>query len=85
MGDEIRIEKATFESRVANLQAAWKDRKNDAFNGVTSILSVMGKTEEGPYSKSLALHVSGLSVCWVWRVGRRGQWYLGVGRWECGS
>ena len=57
MGDEIKIDKAVFESRLLTLQSIWKDRKStDAFNNVTSILSVMGKTEEGPYSKSLALH-----------------------------
>lgn len=55
--DEVKIDKTTFESRLGALQAAWKDKKSDAFNGVKSILSVMGKTEEGPYSKSLALHV----------------------------
>ena len=60
MGDEIKIDKTTFESRLGALQTAWKDKKSDAFNAVKSILSVMGKTEEGPYSKSLALHV-GLS------------------------
>lgn len=58
MGDEIKLDKATFEARLSALQAAWKDKKIDAFNGVKSILSVMGKSEEGPYSKSLALHVS---------------------------
>ena len=58
MGDEIKIDKTTFEARLSALQAAWKDKKIDAFNGVKSILSVMGKSEEGPYSKSLALHVS---------------------------
>ncbi|KAI5800248.1 FACT complex subunit-domain-containing protein [Peziza echinospora] len=57
MGDEIKIDKAVFENRLLTLQSIWKDRKStDAFNNVTSILSVMGKTEEGPYSKSLALH-----------------------------
>ncbi|KAF8468318.1 FACT complex subunit-domain-containing protein [Kalaharituber pfeilii] len=56
MGDEIKIDKTTFENRLSALQTAWKDKKNDAFSGVKSILSVMGKTEEGPYSKSLALH-----------------------------
>lgn len=62
MGDAIEIDIATFESRLGALQAAWKDKKNDAFNGVKSLLSVMGKTEEGPYSKSLALHVCTLSL-----------------------
>ena len=70
MSDEIKIDKATFESRISSLQTAWKDKKNDAFNGVKCILSVMGRTEDGPYSKSLALHVRKL---WITPPGGLGQ------------
>lgn len=59
MGDEVKIDKALFHARLSNLISLWKDpKKNDVFAGAESILVVMGKTAEGPYSKSLALHVS---------------------------
>lgn len=65
MGDaaEVNIDKQLFHSRLGNLVAAWKDpKKNEVFGGVGSIVVILGKTEEGPYSKSLSLHVS-LSLC----------------------
>lgn len=59
MGDEVKIDKTLFHSRLGSLISLWKDpKKNDVFNGAESIVVVMGKTAEGPYSKSLALHVS---------------------------
>jgi len=58
MGDEVKIDKQVFHSRLGHLISAWKDsKKNEAFAGAGSILVVMGKTEDGPYSKSLSLHV----------------------------
>ena len=59
MGDEVSIDKSLFHSRLGGLVAAWKDpKKADLFGGVGSIVIILGKTVEGPYSKSLALHVS---------------------------
>ena len=58
MGDEVNIDKQLFHTRLGNLISQWKDpKKNEAYGGVGSIVVLMGKTEEGPYSKSLALHV----------------------------
>lgn len=58
MGDEVKIDKQLFHTRLGNLISQWKDpKKNEAYGGVGSIVVLMGKTEEGPYSKSLALHV----------------------------
>lgn len=65
MGDaaEVNIDKQLFHSRLGNLVAAWKDpKKNEVFGGVGSIVVILGKTEEGPYSKSLSLHVCLLFV-----------------------
>lgn len=59
MGDaaEVNIDKQLFHTRLGNLVSAWKDpKKNDVFGGVSSIAVILGKTEEGPYSKSLSLH-----------------------------
>ncbi|KAI5787115.1 FACT complex subunit-domain-containing protein [Geopyxis carbonaria] len=57
MGDEVKIDSALFHTRLGNLLSAWKDPKtNDVFGGAESIVVVLGKTEDGPYSKSLALH-----------------------------
>ncbi|KAL7270396.1 FACT complex subunit spt16 [Rhizina undulata] len=57
MGDDIKIDKQLFHSRLGNLMATWKDpKKNDAFAGVGSMVVILGRTEEGPYSKSLSLH-----------------------------
>jgi len=58
MGDEVRIDKHQFHTRLGNLISTWKDlKKNEAFAGAGSILVLMGKTAEGSYSKSLSLHV----------------------------
>lgn len=68
MGDEVKIDKQVFHTRLGNLLAAWKDtKKNDVFGGAEALLVVLGKTQDGPYSKSLALQVcvSG-GICW-WR------------------
>ncbi|TGZ82797.1 SPT16-domain-containing protein [Ascodesmis nigricans] len=56
MGDEVQIDKQVFHNRLANLIATWKDpKKNDIFGGVEALVIVLGKTQDGPYSKSLAL------------------------------
>jgi len=58
MGDEVSIDKQLFHARLGNLLATWKDKKlNEPFQGVEALLVVLGKTQEGPYSKSLALQV----------------------------
>ena len=58
MSDEVKIDKALFHTRLGHLVSSWKDpKKNDVYAGAGSIVVVMGKTEEGPYSKSLSLHV----------------------------
>lgn len=55
----MKIDKQLFHTRLGNFISTWKDtKKNEAFAGAESIVVVMGKTEEGPYSKSLSLHVS---------------------------
>jgi nucleosome binding factor SPN SPT16 subunit len=59
MGDEVKIDKQLFHTRLSHIISAWKDpKKNEAYTGAGSIVVVLGKTAEGPYSKSLSLHVS---------------------------
>ncbi|EKD20925.1 uncharacterized protein L3040_005860 [Drepanopeziza brunnea f. sp. 'multigermtubi'] len=59
MGD-IKIDKKLFEERLSHFISAWKadKRAGDAlFNGVSSILVVMGKTDESAqFQKNNALH-----------------------------
>lgn len=58
MGDEVKIDKQLFHTRLGHFISTWKDsKKNEAYAGAGSIVVVMGKTEEGAYSKSLSLHV----------------------------
>lgn len=58
MGDEVSIDKQLFHSRLGHLISIWKDKKlNEPFQGAEALLVVLGKTQEGPYSKSLALQV----------------------------
>ena len=58
---EIKIDKALFQERLSHFVSAWKadKRSGDAlFGGSTSILVLMGKTEEGlTFQKNNALHV----------------------------
>lgn len=60
---EIKIDKNLFQERLARFVSAWKTdkRSGDAiFNGVSSILVLMGKTEEtAQFHKNNAIH-----VCW---------------------
>lgn len=63
MADEVKIDKELFHHRLNQLVSAWKSDKrsgNDAlFEGVSSIVIVLGKNEDAPsYQKSNALHVS---------------------------
>jgi nucleosome binding factor SPN SPT16 subunit len=58
MGDEVKIDKQLFHTRLGQFVSTWKDsKKNEGYAGAGSIVVVMGKTAEGPYSKSLSLHV----------------------------
>jgi hypothetical protein len=58
---EIKIDKNLFQERLSHFVAAWKadKRSGDAlFNGATSILVLMGKTEEAAqFQKNNAIHV----------------------------
>ena len=58
---EIKIDKTLFQERLSHFVAAWKadKRSGDAlFNGVSSILVLMGKTEEAAqFQKNNAIHV----------------------------
>ena len=58
---EIKIDKNLFQERLAHFTSAWKTdkRSNDAmFNGASSILILMGKTEESAsFQKNNAIHV----------------------------
>jgi len=60
---EIKIDKNLFQERLSHFVAAWKadKRSGDAlFNGATSILVLMGKTEEAAqFQKNNAIHVRG--------------------------
>jgi hypothetical protein len=58
---EIKIDKNLFQERLSHFYSAWKadKRSGDAvFGGVSSILVLMGKTEESvQFQKNNALHV----------------------------
>ena len=58
---EIKIDKTLFQERLSHFVAAWKadKRSGDAlFNGASSILVLMGKTEEAAqFQKNNAIHV----------------------------
>lgn len=62
MGEEIRIDKATFSNRLSSFYSAWRGDKrsgNTVFGGVGSIVILMGKTEEtNSFQKNNAMHVS---------------------------
>ena len=63
MADEVKIDKAVFNSRLSHLASIWKNDKrqsNDAlFGGVGSIVILMGKNEENVIlHKNNAMHVS---------------------------
>jgi nucleosome binding factor SPN SPT16 subunit len=58
---EIKIDKQLFQERLSHFISAWKadKRGGDAlFNGASSILVLMGKTEEtAQFQKNNAIHV----------------------------
>jgi nucleosome binding factor SPN SPT16 subunit len=58
---EIKIDKTLFQERLSHFVGAWKadKRSGDAlFNGASSILVLMGKTEEAAqFQKNNAIHV----------------------------
>ncbi|KAL1955652.1 hypothetical protein VTO42DRAFT_8197 [Malbranchea cinnamomea] len=60
MGEQIKIDKDLFSSRLSNFYAAWKaDRRsaNQVFGGASSILILMGKAEEtNSFQKNNAMH-----------------------------
>jgi len=62
MGEEIKIDKATFSNRLSGFYSAWRADKrsgNTVFGGVGSIVILMGKTEEAnSFQKNNAMHVS---------------------------
>lgn len=64
MAEEITIDKAAFHDRLGSFLSAWKadKRGGDAlFNGVNSIVVMVGKaTEGGSYNKGTAFQVSKL-------------------------
>ncbi|KAK2787451.1 FACT complex subunit spt16 [Emmonsiellopsis sp. PD_33] len=60
MGEEIKIDKATFSNRLSSFYSAWKADKrssNPVFAGAGSIVILMGKTEEAnSFQKNNAMH-----------------------------
>jgi nucleosome binding factor SPN SPT16 subunit len=67
---EIKIDKTLFQERLSHFIAAWKadKRSGDAlFNGASSILILMGKTEEAAqFQKNNAIHVRIFQVWSPW-------------------
>ena len=66
MGDEVRIDRDTFNNRLYHFVSTWKGDKrqsNDAlFGGVGSIVILLGRNEESlSFQKNNAMHVSATS------------------------
>lgn len=62
MGDEVKIDKDTFNNRLSHFVSTWKGDKrqsNDAlFGGVGSIVVLLGRNEESAsLQKNNAMHV----------------------------
>lgn len=62
MGDEVKIDKDTFNNRLSHFVSTWKGDKrqsNDAlFSGVGSIVILLGRNEESQtFQKNNAMHV----------------------------
>jgi hypothetical protein len=59
---EIKIDTRLFQERISHIATAWKNDirlKEGVFNGVSSMLIMMGKVEDAPeYHKNNAMHVS---------------------------
>lgn len=69
MADEVKVDKETFHNRLNQLVSTWKSDKRQSsdalFGGVSSIVVLMGKTEEQPVlHKSNAFHVR--CSCELW-------------------
>lgn len=63
MGDQIKIDKDLFSKRLSHFYAAWKADKRagtgQLFGGATSILILMGRTDQASsFQKNNAMHVS---------------------------
>ena len=64
MGDEVKIDRDTFNNRLSHFVSTWKGDKrqsNDAlFGGVVSIVVLLGRNEESQsFQKNNAMHVGG--------------------------
>ena len=62
MGDEVKIDRDTFNNRLSHFVSTWKGDKrqsNDAlFGGVGSIVVLLGRNEESQsFQKNNAMHV----------------------------
>ena len=62
MGDEVKIDRETFNNRLSHFVSTWKGDKrqsNDAlFGGVGSIVVLLGRNEESQaFQKNNAMHV----------------------------
>jgi len=68
---EIKIDKELFQERLGQFYKAWKADKHtgDAvFGGASSILVLMGKSEEASmFQKNNAIHVRIHTLLQVWR------------------
>ena len=69
MADEVKVDKETFHNRLNQLVSTWKSDKRQSsdalFGGVSSIVVLMGKTEEQPVlHKSNAFHARLCRECW---------------------
>jgi nucleosome binding factor SPN SPT16 subunit len=67
MGEQIEIDKALFSTRLSSFYSAWKADKrsgsNQVFAGASSILILMGRTEEAnSFQKNNAMHVSAIGI-----------------------
>lgn len=63
MGDEVKIDRDTFNNRLSHFVSTWKGDKrqsNDAlFGGVGSIVVLLGRNEDSQsFQKNNAMHVS---------------------------
>ena len=66
MGDEVKIDRETFNNRLSHFVSTWKGDKrqsNDAlFGGVGSIVVLLGRNEESQsFQKNNAMHVGAIS------------------------
>lgn len=61
MGDEVKIDKDIFQTRLGRLVSSWKADKLKAgeggFNGANSIIILLGKSDDSSYQKNNSMHV----------------------------